>query len=389
MKREFSCGPGRRDGDAPVVARTVVIAVLTGFCILELLEIGAQIRSPVDRGFCVLFTAGVMALQIGLFGRLETPPRLPVAVWALAAEAMLTYLPILRFHTVYAGMPGFLAGSLMLALPLSIGAAGFAVVVTSVALLQCDSTTTAYDIAHTTVSTAAIGGVVFGLTRLAGLVVVVANGRAVATAAAVAAERTRFSQDLHDLFGYRLTAIMLKAELSQRLVHGDPPGAHAELGEIIDITQQTVIDVRAVARGRHGLSLEVEAAGLASTLVAADIEADIDIDIDIATLPDHVSSVLAIVLREAVTNMLRHSTARHCLLRIGADDDGVELSLSNDGLATDRGDWPGDGSGLVNLEGRLATIGGQLTWGMKAAGRFKIDAFVPLPIALPLESNVA
>src|SRR5271170_4904203 len=176
-----------------------------------------------------------------------------------------------------------------------------------------------------------------------------------------ARERERFSRDLHDILGYSLSAITLKAELTRKLIESEPAQAQEQLAQVIELARQAAADVRLVARGYWNVSLAREAASAASLLSAACITPRVEISC--GALDDKVDVVLATVLREAVTNVLRHSSARNCAIEANQDDKMVTLTVVNDGvsrpMAASR-----DGHGLRNLSWRMEAIGGELSTGI-------------------------
>jgi two-component system, NarL family, sensor histidine kinase DesK len=187
-------------------------------------------------------------------------------------------------------------------------------------------------------------------------------------------ERERFSRDLHDILGYSLSAITLRAELTRKLVANDPALAQDELTEVIELARQAAADVRLMASGYSSVSLAQEAASAASLLTAACIAPRVAIDC--GGLDDTVDTVLAIVLREAVTNVLRHSAARNCVIEATRKAGLVTLAVTNDGIAGTARSGTG-GYGLRNLARRLAAIGGELNTGGGGDDQFSLVATAP------------
>ncbi|MGH8938570.1 MAG: sensor histidine kinase, partial [Actinomycetes bacterium] len=232
------------------------------------------------------------------------------------------------------------------------------------------------------------GLVVYGLTRLSNLVTELHAARNELAEMAVAQERLRFARDLHDLLGYSLSAITLKSELTHRLLYKNPDKAQDELAEILDISRRALADVRSVARGYRELSLDAEAASARSVLVAADV--DVRMDLDYGELPSRIGTVLATVLREGITNVLRHSKAEQCEISVRQSDGKVWLDIVNDGVPqaitprAQRG-----GSGIPNLSARVAALGGKLTTGLDPDGRFRLHAMAPVPAAALADAQPA
>ena len=204
---------------------------------------------------------------------------------------------------------------------------------------------------------------------------------------AIANERMRFARDLHDLLGYSLSAITLKVELTRRLVTSNPGRARDEIAEVLDIARQALADVRLVASGYRNISLAKEASAVASLLSAAGIAANVEITC--GPLEEKVDTVLATVLREAVTNTLRHSSVRTCSIEARQDGETIRLQVMNDGVSRTAAPEP-HGGGLDNLSVRLQAIGGRLTAGIRADGWFNLVAEAPFrPLGATISARVS
>jgi two-component system sensor histidine kinase DesK len=193
-------------------------------------------------------------------------------------------------------------------------------------------------------------------------------------AAAVAAERERIGRDLHDILGHSLTAIAVKAGLARRLLDRDPPAAAeligAEIGDIEQLARESLKDVRATASGYREVSLAGELSVAASVLRAAGIRAEIPQAVDGVDPADR--EIFGYVVREAVTNVVRHSDARTCRISLGERS----IEIRDDG--SDTRPTPGDqGSGLRGLAGRVAGRGGTLSAGPEDGGGFLLNVTLP------------
>jgi two-component system sensor histidine kinase DesK len=238
---------------------------------------------------------------------------------------------------------------------------------------------TVADLLYTSVSTVTAGLVVYGMSRLITLITEVQASRAERTRMAVLRERLRFARDLHDLLGYSLSAITLKVELTHRLMERSPKEASDQLLELLEISRLAVSDTRTVASGYRELSLEEECRSVGSVLAAADISLRVDCD-DLHDLPVGVSTVLATVLREGVTNLLRHSKAKHCVVVIRTDPDQASIEVVNDGPQREAGKRESYDGGLHNLSVRAAEIGGAVSVA-RAPDEFRLRAEVPMRVA--------
>ncbi|MER0448080.1 sensor histidine kinase [Streptomyces sp. Edi4] len=215
-----------------------------------------------------------------------------------------------------------------------------------------------------------------------------------ATVAQLAAneERLRMARDLHDLLGHSLSLITLKSELAGRMLPGDPGQAARQVADIEQVSRQALTDVRAAVAGYRRVTLPAELAGARTVLNAAGIQADVPTDAP-QGLPAAEEEVLAWVLREAATNVVRHSGARHCAITLtevqNLDGRFLELRVRDDGPGGSPSGPPVAGNGLTGLKERLEKVSGALEI---EAGRkgFTLTARIPLipePSALPLGSG--
>jgi two-component system, NarL family, sensor histidine kinase DesK len=354
------------------MARAIVVVVFYGLFLIALL----RMLSRVDLAHVllgVMCTLPLIMLQLYVFGRPQVQFSRQVLYAALLCQVALVYLPLLLFRE-WLGMPGFLAGSVLLVLPSRLAWGAFALIVASMAVFQANLTGRLIDIAYTGGATTITGLVVYGLTKLSSLVTELNDARTELAQMAVAQERLRFARDLHDLLGYSLSAITLKSELTNRLVRKDADKAQNELGEILDITRKALADVRSVANGYRELSLDNECKSARSLLQAADI--DVTLEMHYGDLPMAVKTELSTMLREGVTNVLRHSNAQRCEISLRQADGRVWLDIFNDGVQTN-GAQSHAGSGIRNLAARIAALDGQLVAGLEADGRYGLHAWAP------------
>jgi two-component system sensor histidine kinase DesK len=128
----------------------------------------------------------------------------------------------------------------------------------------------------------------------------------------VAAERARISRDLHDILGHSLTAITIKSSLAARLADTEPAAAKEEMAAVEAIARQALADVRATVSGLTEIRLATEIASARSVLLAAGVDARTPTALP--TLPDGVSELFGYVVRESVTNVVRHAQATTCVI---------------------------------------------------------------------------
>ncbi|GAB3274476.1 sensor histidine kinase [Parasphingorhabdus pacifica] len=372
---------------APRIARGVVVTVFFAVCLVGFLHVLMQPVGAV--GIVVSFScmAALLLLQLVYFAR-SRGPRDRWTVVALVVQACLVYVPILQFKQAWVGMPGFLAGSVLLVLPPVVGWTAFVLIVVSMGAAQLLLNGSLVDMSYTSVSTVITGLVVYGLSRLSDLVHEVHRARTELAQMAVAQERLRIARDLHDLLGYSLSAITLKSELTHRLVTKHPARARAELQEILDISRRTLVDVRSVASGYRELSLDDECRSAHSVLTAADV--DVRMDVDYSDLPVRVSTVLATVLREGITNVLRHSKAERCEITLFQDEDEVHIEIRNDGVAASAGaPAESSGTGLDNLAARVHELGGRISAEVGTENDYRLRVRAPLRVEQDLSHSTA
>jgi two-component system sensor histidine kinase DesK len=212
---------------------------------------------------------------------------------------------------------------------------------------------------------------VWGVVQLVQRNTELAAAREEITRLAVADERNRFARDLHDLLGHSLTVVSVKAELAARLVTMAPDRAEAELFDIQRLAREALTDVRSAVGGYREVSLGVELARARSALVAAGIEADLPFDP--GGVPADLEELFGWVVREGVTNVVRHSGASRC--RVGLGPASVEVLDDGRGPSPSSGSTAG--SGLAGLRERVAAVGGALSVGRAEHGGFSLRVTVP------------
>jgi two-component system sensor histidine kinase DesK len=203
-----------------------------------------------------------------------------------------------------------------------------------------------------------------------------------ATVAQLAAneERLRLARDLHDLLGHSLSLITLKSELAGRMLPEHPDKAAQQVADIENVSRQAMVDVREAVTGYRRPRLAGELAGVRVALTAAGIMAELPAEPDLTGVASETESALAWALREAVTNVVRHSGARRCTVELvrrqTLEGPVLELSVEDDGGGADSG----PGNGLTGLRERLEKVGGELEAGSARHG-FRLLARVPAATA--------
>jgi two-component system sensor histidine kinase DesK len=192
---------------------------------------------------------------------------------------------------------------------------------------------------------------------------------------AVKDERLRFAADLHDIQGHHLQVIAVKSELAARLVQLDPPRAAAEMVEVQRLSTEALRETRALVYGYRQTTLEDEISNATRILASADIDARMSIEPSTQKLSRSGRRLLGLVMREATTNVLRHSHAVHAEVDFRVDANRAQLQVCNDGVVGPS-EQPA-GSGLATLAERLVAAGGELTW-RHDGERFVVTATLPV-----------
>ena len=197
-------------------------------------------------------------------------------------------------------------------------------------------------------------------------------------------ERVRLARDLHDLLGHTLSMITLKSELARLLIKEDPDRCAQELSEIERVARQTLREVREAVAGYRQPRLESELNGARQLLEAARIDAQIELIT--GELPPVIDAILAWTVREGVTNVIRHSRARSCLIRLTREHGSVCAEVINDGGRQAHVEsTAARGVGLSGLRERVTALGGRME-----AGPLSLDDIgcFRLHVELPIQSDV-
>lgn len=371
----------------PMKARVVSTRVIAGAAVAVLSGSMVAALALPAAGVALETRSGRVLLVVGVFGTLLTVCYSRV-LWAafLRRLTWLHHLDVAVVAVVSYGVPLF-AGAQWVALPMAFisvatvvfarAAVAWAVTLAAIAagtlMMVFVGLPLPLALLYGAVALPFVAPMTYGVAWLCHVVDDLREARAELARRAVDEERLRFSRDLHDTLGHTLNAIALRAELGERLVRTNPDGADAELAEIQRIARTAVHDVREIVRGYRAMSLDTELDGVAAVLGAAGVRCDRpELPAD---LPGHVHVPLGWVAREAVTNVLRHSTASWCEVSVHIEGDQVILEIVNDG-------GPGGalvvrGNGLTGLAERVTAAGGSLTT-EAGGGTFRVSAAVPL-----------
>lgn len=173
-------------------------------------------------------------------------------------------------------------------------------------------------------------------------------------------ERQRISRDLHDTLGQKLSLIGLKSDLAGKLVHQDPERAHAEMLDVQQTARHALKEVREMVTQMRGTRLDEEMHRVGQILAAADIELSLTGDPKLANTTLLAENVLSMCLKEAVTNVVKHSRAMKCDIAIQSTDTEVAVAVKDDGVGMKLRPGYYRGNGLRGMKERLEFVNGSL-----------------------------
>jgi two-component system, NarL family, sensor histidine kinase DesK len=188
------------------------------------------------------------------------------------------------------------------------------------------------------------------------------------------AERERIARDLHDVVGHTLSLIVLKSELASKLAERDPDRARAEIRDVERISREALAEVRQAISGyRAGWKSELESAEAMMRTAGVEVVQSTD-PVKLSALQE---AVLSMCLREAATNVVRHSGARRCAIDLKGDGKAITLTVADNG----RGGTDREGFGLTGMRERVTALGGSVTR--------RGDSGTTITVTLPISQSTA
>ncbi|WP_051713582.1 sensor histidine kinase [Streptomyces sp. NRRL WC-3626] len=365
----------------PGVSRLLALLITATLAVSVLVHSSLRDRThPATEVVMVPLLAGVLlALQVGVFitqrsGRDGGPARR--AAVALVGQILVVALSAEVLDVEFCVLAGYLAGTLPLVLQPRYAWPLFAVVVITGPLAATRADGSPVHLVSMGLGLLVTGLMAFILSSTMLMVRHLRQSRADFARAAVQNEQSRFARDLHDLLGHTLSALAMRAELLHRTFQSRPELAAAQTDQLLRTARQSMAEVRMAVRGYRELPLFSEVRAAASLLDTVGI----DVTLQVTALPSRgeAGTALSAVLRECVTNMLRHSDVSRCAVLLTAGPGTVRLEVVNDGATrAGRGSSPGGGSGLGNLRQRVTALGGTLESRRSPGGTFRVVAVVP------------
>jgi two-component system sensor histidine kinase DesK len=330
-----------------------------------------------------VFVALYLSLLFRDMGAAPYPPKLIAAL--IGSMALLATVLSLTLGSAWLGLYCYVSVACGMVLPLRL--AFWTIPGTGAVLLLVGLRTDEGEAFNLLLLVLLIGFAMTGVGQLVRTTVELRKARATVAQLAANEERLRLARDLHDLLGHSLSLITLKSELAGRMLPDHPDKAAQQVADIEQVSRQALVDVREAVTGYRRPRLSAELAGCQVALTAAGVTAELPTEPDLTGVPDESESALAWALREAVTNVVRHSGARRCRVdlvrRQTLDGPVLELSVEDDGSG---GPGNGPGNGLTGLTERLEKADGSLEAGRVRHG-FRLVARVPADVPADVGSG--
>ena len=181
------------------------------------------------------------------------------------------------------------------------------------------------------------------------------------------AERERIARDLHDVLGHTLSLIIVKSTLAGKLLEIDPAKAKNEIADIEKVSREAMADIRNTLRGYSTYKLCEELQRAKSALESAGVA--VESSATELSMSPALESVAALIMREAVTNVVRHAHARHCILRVARNNGNCVLEVQDDG----RGGYQAEGNGIRGMRERVEALGGTVIRETSAGTKLRFE----------------
>ena len=343
----------QRTQPAPIARLGPLFAGVWLFFLLDPLLVGWRHRDELSGVVGMLATLAFAAVYMALWmriradrHRLVAAPSLRFTVPYLAAQAGLGAVMVACLGQTGLASVVYIAVSCVMVLPVRVAAPVVALlVVGSLGLSAVRDWGSQIGLAFAVLAASVA---VFGMRMVVRRNLELVHAEQENASLAVENERSRFARDLHDILGHSLTVITVKAELAQRLFDVDPERARAEIADLERLSRDALTDVRRAVEGYRELTLPGELARARTALAAAEIEAHLPSSAD--DVPTELRELFAWTVREGVTNVIRHSSARVCEVRLSP----TAAEVRDDGRGPN---GTGGGSGLNGLRERASAVG--------------------------------
>jgi two-component system sensor histidine kinase DesK len=323
-------------------------------------------------GYVAIASFAVTYVGIFVWGRQHREPgvrRLPLRRRVLVVSVLMAFglltIPAAGSHGTATGV--YISASAMMLLPVTYAWGLVAVLVAAIGISSYSIQSWHGEGSGNALGVLLAGLAVFGMRLAFDRNTALIKARDEVAQLAVSAERERMARDMHDILGHSLTVITVKAELAGRLIEVDPARAGAEIADVERLSREALADVRATIGGFREVTLSRELANARSALTAAGITPDLPGAVD--EVPGDRRELFGWAVREGVTNVVRHSGASRCTVRVTRD----HVEVVDDGRGV--GDCDRDeaaasvGHGLSGLRERARSAGATMSIGHGEGGR--------------------
>jgi two-component system sensor histidine kinase DesK len=173
-------------------------------------------------------------------------------------------------------------------------------------------------------------------------------------------ERQRIARDLHDTLGQKLSLIGLKSDLARKIMDSDPDKSKKELMDIQQTARTALNEVRKMVSNMRGIRVKEEIKHIKEILDAAEIDLKLEGDIELSNVSLFVENILSMCLKEAVTNIVKHSKATICKITIRQLDKEIMVIVSDNGIGMITKEYLEKGNGLLGIKERLEFVNGNV-----------------------------
>jgi two-component system sensor histidine kinase DesK len=192
-------------------------------------------------------------------------------------------------------------------------------------------------------------------------------------------ERMRIARDLHDTMGHTLSLITLKSQLVEKLAAKDPERAQAEAREIQRTSRAALRQVRELVSEMRAVTVAEGLAEAGEILRAAEITLEVEGDVSLEGVSDLTQNIISLCIKEAVTNIIKHSEADLCRIEIGLTEGDVRIGIRDNGIGLPEAEGGGrtQGNGLKGMAERLSLIDGSLAFTSSAGRGASLTVIIP------------
>ncbi len=348
----------------PSFAQRIVLTVALFYALQFVMNtVAPVVATPLTDLIAITIAALMVLIQVH-HSRLRQGGRPRTWAWTLIAQLVLCLVLFPIFGAGSLVLIAFVSGSILLLMThpvrwvLASATVASIPVFTLLGLTELPPDLRVQWAIYAAATTASATVIIYGLGRFVRAAAALADARRLLAEAAITRERVRIARDTHDTLGLALSAIALKSDLAEALLARDPARARREIVQTIHLSRTVAADADSIVHGNLRLHLDVELDSARSALDSAGIT--VTTTRDRVVLSPEAETEIAAVLREAVANVLRHSDARTCTIRITASENSLDLEVTNDGARESAGSGA-VGRGLENIRDRAAALGGAAT----------------------------